>query len=100
LIDIPPPGKDQADNIWIKLDDRKRPIRPIQDMSPLADDVSDAFRLWARRLRIFLAPRAWERILGLGLSEQDVHDRLEKVLLKLKRDLDPQGCFDFLAETD
>lgn len=97
LIDIPPPGKDQADNIWIQIDDPKRPIRPIQDLSPLADDVSNAFRLWARRLRIFLSPRAWARALQLGFSEEDVRDRLEKALLALERKQDPQETFAFDA---
>jgi len=97
LIDIPPPGKDQVDDIWIWLDERQDPIRRIQDLSPLADAVRNAFRSWARRLRVFLAPRAWDRLLKLGLNEQDVHACLWRVLVSMEGDLNPQTRFQFEA---
>lgn len=98
LVDIPPPGKDQVENVWIQVGGQPTQMRPIQEVSPLAEAVSDAFRHWARTPRIFLAPSAWNRLFEAGIAEQNVEEKLWKVLLKLQRDLDPQGHFNFDEE--
>lgn len=71
LVDIPPAGKDQIDNIFVCHEDS---VTPLQDMSPVADAVRESFRLWARKARVFLAPGAWAKCASVGLTTDDVWD--------------------------
>lgn len=59
LIDVPPAGRDQVSNIFI-VDDGGPHY--IQELSPMAHAVSEAFRVWARQFRVFCSPGLLERI--------------------------------------
>lgn len=59
LIDIPPAGKDQVENIYVVDRDG---FSPIQDLSSVADAVADAFRYWVRKPRVYFAPQLLERL--------------------------------------
>lgn len=69
LIDIPPSRKDQVDNVFVNENDE---IHPIQELSPLADAVSEAFRYWVRKPRVFLAPSAWRKVKAQRLTDLEV----------------------------
>jgi HD superfamily phosphohydrolase/serine/threonine protein kinase len=71
LIDIPPSGKDQVDNVFVRKDEK---INRIQELSPLADAVSAAFRYWVRKPRVFLSPSAWKKCSEASISERQVSD--------------------------
>lgn len=92
LIDIPPPGMDQVEGVWIEFSGERR---PIQDLSPMADAVSNAFQHWSRRYRIFLSPSAWRKLEMLGLEKDAVHKLFWEVLVNLSRELDPQQQMKF-----
>jgi HD superfamily phosphohydrolase len=77
LVDVPPAGKDQVDNVFVVGDD----VRQVQDVSPLALAVRDAFRFWVRRLRVFLSPAVWDRCTRAGLSPQVVRSACWRALL-------------------
>jgi HD superfamily phosphohydrolase/serine/threonine protein kinase len=91
LIDIPPAGKDQIDNIFVIADGT---TRPIQDVSPVADAVRDSFRYWVRKVRVFLSPAAHKRCREAGVSGERLHgaawDGLRDLL---SADVDPQLSF-------
>ena len=59
LLDMPPMGKDQIENIFVWGDEG---VRKIEDLSPIANAVKEAFTYWVRRPRVFLAPQAWKRL--------------------------------------
>jgi HD superfamily phosphohydrolase/serine/threonine protein kinase len=81
LVDIPEPNADQVKNVFVH-DDRAlaAPIKPIQELSPIADAVSETFRFWARKIRVFLSPGAWEEITDSKLGPKDVSEALREVL--------------------
>jgi HD superfamily phosphohydrolase len=70
LVDVPPGGRDQIDNIFVIADGA---TRPIQDVSPVADAVRDSFRFWVRKARVFLSPTAWAACSRAGISEEELH---------------------------
>jgi HD associated region len=70
LIDIPPSGKDQIDNIFVIADGT---TRPIQDVSPVANAIRDSFRYWVRKVRVFLSPAAWSNCRRVGISDDELH---------------------------
>lgn len=72
LVDIPPAGADQIENVFVWTQEG---VRSIQEVSPIADAVSDAFRYWARRVRVFLAPHAWDKCSAARITR----DQLAKV---------------------
>jgi hypothetical protein len=76
LLDVPPAGKDQVDNVFVK----GAGIRQIQEISPLGEAVRDAFRLWVRQLRVFLMPAAWEKCRRAGVEKTAVHDACWRAL--------------------
>ena len=80
LIDIPPSGKDQVDNVFVQEDDK---VRRVQDLSPLADAVSAAFRYWVRRPRVFLAPTAWKKCSEAMLGETEVWNACFEALVEM-----------------
>jgi HD superfamily phosphohydrolase len=65
LVDIPPAGKDQVENVFVV---RGGKIRPIQQMSPIADGVRNAFRVWARHVRVFISRTALKRCADAGIT--------------------------------
>jgi len=98
LIDIPPAGKDQIENIFVWTPEA---VRPIQDLSPIADSVRDAFRYWVRKLRVFLSPPAWERCASVGISEKRLHRETWETLIGIQRALNPQqALFDVVREEE
>ncbi len=86
LIDIPPAGKDQVKNVFIS---EAGWIKPIEDLSPLSGAVSDAFRYWVRKPRVFLSPSAWKKCGSAKLTADDVSKLclscLEEMFIKQKK---------------
>jgi len=80
LIDIPPSGKDQVDNVFVHENGE---IHRVQELSPLADAVSAAFRYWVRKPRVFLAPSAWRKCSDAMLGEKEVWDACFGALLEM-----------------
>jgi len=60
LLDIPPAGKDQVDDVFVDVGDR---VKSIEEVSPMGTAVRDTFANWTRSVRIFLDPIALERCL-------------------------------------
>lgn len=58
LLDIPPAGRDQASNIFV-IDEGEAHF--IQELSPMADAVSETFKTWARHFRVFCSPLLLDR---------------------------------------
>ncbi|HEY6765720.1 MAG TPA: HD domain-containing protein [Candidatus Sulfotelmatobacter sp.] len=86
LIDIPPAGKDQVDNVFVNT---RGKVRPVEELSPLSDAVRGAFRYWVRKCRVFLGPSAWEKCDELDLSKEALWDACfaalkDKIVLQLE----------------
>ena len=77
LLDMPPTGKDQVENVFI-WDNNE--VRKIENLSPVADAVKNTFRYWVRRPRVFLAPQAWNRFETLGIDLAKLQDQFYAVL--------------------
>lgn len=75
LIDIPPAGKDQVDNVFVSREDR---LRGIQQMSPISKGVRQTFRFWARHVRVFMSADAVDRCANAGI----LGDRLLEACLQ------------------
>lgn len=69
LIDIPPAGKDQVENVFVSEGDS---VSAIQYLSPIANAVRDAFRYWVRRPRVFIGRTGWRKCEAAGLGEDDI----------------------------
>jgi hypothetical protein len=95
LIDVPESSKDQIAGLHVDKRSKRsrrsssphipaRPIRPdfedIRSVSPIAAALSDVFRRWARRIRIFMTQRDLDRLDEFGLRAGDVAALWEKVL--------------------
>jgi hypothetical protein len=78
LVDIPPHNKDQIDGVFVLVDGNPR---AIQTVSPVAHAVSDVFRLWVRRVRVFVAPTACERCRADGITASDIVKACDAVAL-------------------
>jgi len=65
LIDVPPAGKDQVENVLVAERDQ---VHRVQDVSPLANAVKEAFQHWVRKPRVFLSPSTWKRLSKLEIS--------------------------------
>lgn len=83
LVDIPPAGKDQVENIFVN---RNGDIHPIQELSPLANAVRRSFRAWARDFRIFMSRPVLERCKEMKVETK----MLERVCWDVVRGLVPQ----------
>jgi HD superfamily phosphohydrolase len=80
LLDIPPPGKDQVENIFVSNGAGR--VRSVRRFSPIADVVGDAFKYWVRRVRVFLSRPAWYGCNDLGLSDNDVQRLCSQAMKK------------------
>jgi HD superfamily phosphohydrolase len=78
LIDVPPAGKDQIRNVYVV--GGSGTTRIIQQSSPIADAVSDAFRYWTRRIRIFLSPKLWNQLERKGFDDDKVRIACHSVM--------------------
>jgi HD superfamily phosphohydrolase len=78
LIDIPPPNRDQVDDIFVVTPDSR--TVPIQHMSPVAGAVRDAFRRWVRTLRVFISRKAESRFVNAGIEEEVVRGACAAVM--------------------
>jgi HD superfamily phosphohydrolase len=97
LIDIPPGGADQIENVFVN--DKSR-IKAIQELSPIADAVRDTFGLWARKVRVFMAPAAWQRCLAVGITAREVADSCWWAMIGIARQREPQLKIAFPAHRD
>lgn len=77
LLDIPPAGRDQVNNIFVI--DRSGP-HYIHELSPMASAVGETFRLWTRHFRVFCSP---ELLARTSLSRADIGARCWDVLADL-----------------
>jgi HD superfamily phosphohydrolase len=98
LIDVPEANKDQI--AGLSVDQRSKRTRhcfssnqlgrtagvtefeEISRVSPIAAALSEVFRRWARRIRIFMTPDDLKRLEGLGLGMGDVATIWEQVLIE------------------
>jgi HD superfamily phosphohydrolase len=95
LLDVPESSKDQIAGLHVdKRSKRSRRSSSIQvpgrksgsdfedvrSVSPIAAALSDVFRRWGRRIRIFMTQRDLERLEAIGLRAGDVSALWEKVL--------------------
>ena len=87
LVDIPPSGADQIDNIFVRVDDK---IRLIQELSPIADAVRATFTFWARQVRVFLAPAVWERCSDAGVEHARIAACCWDCMLEIADEQEPQ----------
>jgi hypothetical protein len=76
LLDLPESGKDQSEDVWIVQTTRGRSdlesrVLPASSSSLLLHEMSDAFKYWARRVRVFLAPTLIDALSkqGIGLAK-------------------------------
>jgi HD superfamily phosphohydrolase len=91
LIDIPPKGKDQIEHVYVLYDGT--PI-PIQQMSPVADAVRDAFTYWVRKVRVFVAPSAQQKFASAGIADSLVREACESVMYDMVADPSQASLFD------
>jgi len=91
LIDIPPSGRDQVDNIFIDCGDV---IRSIHDVSFMGHAVRYSFANWTRTARIFVAPEAIEKCEIRGVTRVQLAGLCDQVIQKLVKDEQPQAEFD------
>jgi HD superfamily phosphohydrolase len=77
LIDIPPHNKDRIEGVYV-LDEGL--VKRIQDVSPVANAVGEAFHLWVRSVRVFVAPAARDRCLNTGYTVRSLHQACEDVM--------------------
>ena len=86
LIDIPPAGKDQIDNVFVYQDDKPK---PIHELSPSADAVRENFLYWTRNVRVFMSPDAVGRCRKKGLQRDAIHKLLWSVFMDIFK-VEPQ----------
>jgi HD superfamily phosphohydrolase len=77
LIDIPPAGKDQVDNVFVvrqggEQGAKQGKIYQIQELSPIANAVGDAFSYWVRKPRVFMNPKTSKRCRAAGFGDKNV----------------------------
>lgn len=77
LVDIPPAGRDQVNNLFV-LD--RGGAHKIEDLSYMAFAVSESFRYWTRPFRIFLSPALMGRLRNANLLERQLSDLCWEVL--------------------
>jgi uncharacterized protein len=87
LVDLPPAGKDQIGNIFVAAGPV---VRSIQELSPLADSVREAFRYWVRKLRVFVSPTAGQQLVDNGLNEERLHGAIWAALQRIRKAKNPQ----------
>jgi HD superfamily phosphohydrolase len=87
LIDVPPTGKDQIENIFVAGLDRPR---AIQELSPIANAVRDTFAYWARKVRVFLSPQSLAQMEKHGYNRVTLGDKCWAVLQEIEKSKDPQ----------
>ena len=82
LIDIPPSNRDQIQDVYVVKDG----VTPIQEVSPVADGISHAFQFWVRKVRVFVAPSAEQKMIHAGLRREDVRDACSGVMASIASD--------------
>jgi hypothetical protein len=92
LIDVPPAGRDQVDNIFVDFGDV---IRSIHEVSFMGYAVRYSFAYWTRSLRIFIAPDALEKYEKRGITRETLRQRCNEILKQLVRAENPQRDFPF-----
>jgi hypothetical protein len=86
LIDIPPAGKDQIEDVFVVA---RGEARRVQEVSPMADAVGKAFQYWVRKPRIFIARETYVDLVKVGLDSR-LQSAAWHVLEKVSRQEDPQ----------
>jgi HD superfamily phosphohydrolase len=92
LIDVPPAGRDQVDNIFVDFGDV---IRSIHEVSYMGHAVRYSFAYWTRSLRIFIAPDALEKYEKRGVTRGRLREHCSQILQQLVRAENPQQDFPF-----
>jgi HD superfamily phosphohydrolase len=104
LLDVPEPGKDQIKGLIVdqrskrSVRNRSRQIKTepvaredyvdIVTVSPIAATLSDVFKRWARKVRIFMTEKDLARLKELEFEAGDVSDLWERILVR-KYNIDP-----------
>jgi len=100
LLDVPEPGKDQIKGMFVDRRDKRlrgsmravdhEHFTELTTVSPIAKTLTDVFRFWARKVRIFMTRKDLERLEELGLEPGDVAVIWEDLLLA-KFHIDPSA---------
>jgi hypothetical protein len=94
LLDVPEPDKDQIIGLFVdRRSKRLRRTRPLPEgiqsdgdfldlraVSPIAASLSDVFKLWARKVRIYMTEADLDTLKKLGFSTGDIAGTWERVL--------------------
>lgn len=78
LLDVPRAGKDQVENLFVASDWGVEPER-LEDLTPLADAVAEAFRRSVRRVRVLMRPDV-ARALSADIGESALEDLMRLAL--------------------
>jgi HD superfamily phosphohydrolase len=65
LLDVPVAGKDQVNDLYVMSSRAQREAVPLQDLTPLAAAVGEAFERSVRKARVFVRPEAAARLSAL-----------------------------------
>jgi hypothetical protein len=90
LVDIPPSNRDQVNDVYVITTEQ---AEPIQELSPVADAISDAFKYWVRKVRVFIAPTVVSRMGAANVMPDEVRDACGKVLWLMASDEKGLGLF-------
>lgn len=77
LLDVPPAGKDQIENVFVRTNSE---VRPIHEMSPVANAVKESFAYWARKVRVFMAPGAVADFERVGINYRSLTEACKVAL--------------------
>ena len=87
LLDVPPAGKDQVDDIFVAVNGSPT---PMNEMSAMGKAVRDTFRDWTRTVRIFLSADALRKCEEKGSSRSALRGHAYASLQAFAKDLSIQ----------
>lgn len=79
LLDIPPSYKDQIAGIYVLVNGVPK---PIQHLSPVAHAVAESFRLWVRRVRVYISSEARDRLIAAGVSSEEIAEACDEAAFR------------------
>jgi hypothetical protein len=80
LLDVPPGGRDQVDNIFVDIGNKEV---PLDNLSAMGGAVQATFRDWTRTARIFMSSEAFERCIRRGHDRVGLQNKTSDVLARL-----------------
>jgi hypothetical protein len=66
FLDVPLESREQVSGLYVLLGDAASPeITHFHRHSPMDEAIADAFRVWSRRVRVFISPERWRQYVDL-----------------------------------